>query len=136
MWGYLASRIAADHQTMKKRWKRLKRLFSRAMPKVSAVGGNGHRRRLRSRGEKRPTNVDRSLYRRRRHSHRLRPPAFEVEHGGKRAVCPNCGAEHQMIHDRVRRSWLHLDFFQFEAWFALASDSSSFAMISHGVSGG
>lgn len=41
---------------------------------------------------------------------------FEVEHTGKRAACPDCGAEHQLIHDRVRRSWRHLDFFQFEAW--------------------
>jgi len=41
---------------------------------------------------------------------------FEVEHTGKRAACPGCGAEHQLIHDRVRRSWRHLDFFQFEAW--------------------
>lgn len=41
---------------------------------------------------------------------------FEVEHTGGRATCPACGAEHQLIHDRVRRSWRHLDFFQFEAW--------------------
>jgi len=41
---------------------------------------------------------------------------FEVEHTGKRAACPACGVEHQVIHDRVRRSWRHLDFFQFEAW--------------------
>ena len=41
---------------------------------------------------------------------------FEVGHTGKRAACPGCGAEHQLIHDRVRRSWRHLDFFQFEAW--------------------
>lgn len=41
---------------------------------------------------------------------------FEVEHTGKRATCPACGVEHQVIHDRVRRSWRHLDFFQFEAW--------------------
>jgi len=41
---------------------------------------------------------------------------FEVEHTGKRAACPACGVEHQLIHDRVRRSWRHLDFFQFEAW--------------------
>ena len=41
---------------------------------------------------------------------------FEVEHTGRRAACPACGAEHQLIHDRVRRSWRHLDFFQFEAW--------------------
>jgi transposase len=41
---------------------------------------------------------------------------FEVEHSGTRAACPGCGAEHQLIHDRVRRNWRHLDFFQFEAW--------------------
>ncbi len=41
---------------------------------------------------------------------------FEVEHAGKRAACPACGVENQLIHDRVHRSWRHLDFFQFEAW--------------------
>jgi transposase len=41
---------------------------------------------------------------------------FEVENTGRRAACPDCGAEHPLIHDRVRRSWRHLDFFQFEAW--------------------
>ncbi len=41
---------------------------------------------------------------------------FEVEHTGKRAGCPACGAARELIHDRVRRSWRHLDFFQFEAW--------------------
>lgn len=41
---------------------------------------------------------------------------FEVEHTLKRADCPGCGAEHQLIHDRIKRSWRHLDFFQFEAW--------------------
>ena len=41
---------------------------------------------------------------------------FEVEHTGKRVPCPACGAVHQPVHDRVRRSWRHLDFFQLEAW--------------------
>ena len=41
---------------------------------------------------------------------------FEVGYAGRRLCCPACGAEHQGIHDRVRRSWRHLDFFQFEAW--------------------
>ena len=41
---------------------------------------------------------------------------FEVEHTSHRASCPACGSEQQLIHDRVRRSWRHLDFFQFEAW--------------------
>jgi transposase len=31
-------------------------------------------------------------------------------------TCPQCGAAGQRIHDRLRRSWRHLDFFQFEAW--------------------
>lgn len=41
---------------------------------------------------------------------------FEFEYTGRRAACPACGVKHQLIHDRVRRSWLHLDFFQFQAW--------------------
>lgn len=41
---------------------------------------------------------------------------FEVECQGVRLRCPGCGAEGQGIHDRVKRSWRHLDFFQFEAW--------------------
>jgi transposase len=31
-------------------------------------------------------------------------------------TCPHCGVVDQGIHERVRRSWRHLDFFQFEAW--------------------
>jgi transposase len=41
---------------------------------------------------------------------------FEVTCGAKRLSCPSCGALDQPIHDRNRRSWRHLDFFQFEAW--------------------
>ncbi|MBD3743420.1 MAG: ISL3 family transposase, partial [Stenotrophomonas sp.] len=41
---------------------------------------------------------------------------FEVGFTGKRHACPACGAADQGIHDRVRRDWRHLDFFQFEAW--------------------
>jgi transposase len=41
---------------------------------------------------------------------------FEVISQAKLAKCPGCGAEDQGIHDRVKRSWRHLDFFQFEAW--------------------
>jgi transposase len=41
---------------------------------------------------------------------------FEVSSEGSRLTCPACGAADQCIHDRVRRSWRHLDFFQFEAW--------------------
>ena len=41
---------------------------------------------------------------------------FEVDSTAKRLSCPNCGAADQGIHDRIRRDWRHLDFFQFEAW--------------------
>ncbi len=34
----------------------------------------------------------------------------------QRLACPSCGAADQGVHDRVRRDWRHLDFFQFEAW--------------------
>lgn len=41
---------------------------------------------------------------------------FEVVNTGARMACPACGAQGQAVHERVRRSWRHLDFFQFEAW--------------------
>ena len=41
---------------------------------------------------------------------------FEVKYTTKRADCPGCGQVEQGIHDRISRSWRHLDFFQFEAW--------------------
>ncbi|MDZ7813733.1 MAG: ISL3 family transposase [Ideonella sp.] len=41
---------------------------------------------------------------------------FEVSCQDAKLVCPHCGAADQMVHDRLRRSWRHLDFFQFEAW--------------------
>jgi transposase len=41
---------------------------------------------------------------------------FEVGYGEARLACPQCGASDQPIHDRNRRSWRHMDFFQFEAW--------------------
>jgi transposase len=41
---------------------------------------------------------------------------FEVGCEAKRQACPACGTPGQSIHDRVRRDWRHLDFFQFEAW--------------------
>jgi transposase len=41
---------------------------------------------------------------------------FEVACKARRLTCPGCGAAEQRIHDRNRRSWRHLDFFQFEAW--------------------
>jgi transposase len=41
---------------------------------------------------------------------------FEVVCQAALLTCPQCGAAGQRIHDRLRRSWRHLDFFQFEAW--------------------
>jgi transposase len=41
---------------------------------------------------------------------------FEIECSAARLVCPACGAANQPVHDRLRRAWRHLDFFQFEAW--------------------
>ncbi len=41
---------------------------------------------------------------------------FEVRCSAKMLACPQCGTAEQRIHDRLRRSWRHLDFFQFEAW--------------------
>ena len=46
----------------------------------------------------------------------LRRIDFEVRCSAKRLSCPHCGAAEQPVHDRLRRSWRHLDFFQFEAW--------------------
>ena len=41
---------------------------------------------------------------------------FEVSCSGALLTCPACGAAAQPVHDRLRRKWRHLDFFQFEAW--------------------
>jgi transposase len=41
---------------------------------------------------------------------------FEIGCRGAALSCPACGAGEQRVHDRLRRSWRHLDFFQFEAW--------------------
>ena len=41
---------------------------------------------------------------------------FQVTFGGRRHVCPACGAAAQPFHDRLARSWRHLDFFQYEAY--------------------
>lgn len=41
---------------------------------------------------------------------------FEVQCTAKRLSCPHCGHADQGIHDRVSKSWRHLDFFQYEAW--------------------
>jgi transposase len=41
---------------------------------------------------------------------------FEVSSDAKKLPCPACGVAGQGVHDRIKRSWRHLDFFQFEAW--------------------
>ena len=41
---------------------------------------------------------------------------FEITCQGALLACPQCGASAQPVHDRLRRSWRHLDFFQYEAW--------------------
>jgi transposase len=41
---------------------------------------------------------------------------FEVSCDTRQLTCPVCGASGQGIHDRIRREWRHLDFFQYEAW--------------------
>jgi transposase len=41
---------------------------------------------------------------------------FDVECKPALLTCPACGAASQKVHDRLPRSWRHLDFFQFEAW--------------------
>ena len=41
---------------------------------------------------------------------------FEISYQDARPACPLCSAAGQTVHDRLRRSWRHLDFFQFEAW--------------------
>ena len=41
---------------------------------------------------------------------------FDISCQDARLACPACGAEHQPVHDRLPRSWRHLDFFQYEAW--------------------
>ncbi|MCW8174513.1 ISL3 family transposase [Verminephrobacter aporrectodeae] len=41
---------------------------------------------------------------------------FEIGCQGAGLACPACGAAGQPIHDRLLRSWRHLDFFQFETW--------------------
>lgn len=35
---------------------------------------------------------------------------------GAKFACPACGAEGQPVHDTLRRSWRHLNFFQYEAY--------------------
>ena len=41
---------------------------------------------------------------------------FDVECKQALLACPACGAAAQKVHDRLPRSWRHLDFFQYEAW--------------------
>lgn len=41
---------------------------------------------------------------------------FEIGCEGASLSCLACGAAAQPLHDRLRRSWRHLHFFQFEAW--------------------
>jgi transposase len=41
---------------------------------------------------------------------------FDVECKQALLACPACGVASQMVHDRIPRSWRHLDFFQYEAW--------------------
>ena len=41
---------------------------------------------------------------------------FDVVCKAATLSCPSCGAAAQPVHDRLSRSWRHLDFFQFEAW--------------------
>jgi hypothetical protein len=39
---------------------------------------------------------------------------FDVVCTGQRMTCSHCGVVGQGIHERVRRSWRHLDFFQLQ----------------------
>lgn len=42
---------------------------------------------------------------------------FDLTCDAQRLACSACGLSDQGIHDRQRREWRHLDFFQYEAWF-------------------
>ena len=41
---------------------------------------------------------------------------FELICKANRLTCPHCQAAGQGVHDRLKRQWRHLDFFQYEAW--------------------
>lgn len=41
---------------------------------------------------------------------------FDLVCDAKWLTCPVCGLLDQGVHDRQRREWRHLDFFQYEAW--------------------
>jgi len=40
---------------------------------------------------------------------------FQIDNTAQRLACPACGAAEQPIHDRLARSWRHLNFFQYQA---------------------
>ena len=41
---------------------------------------------------------------------------FVVSCEANRLTCPNCGAADQPVHNRIERTWQHLNFFQFKAF--------------------
>ena len=41
---------------------------------------------------------------------------FELTCKANRLSCPHCQTPGQGVHDRIKREWRHLDFFQYEAW--------------------
>lgn len=41
---------------------------------------------------------------------------FELTCKATRLTCPHCQTAGQGVHDRLKRQWRHLDFFQYEAW--------------------
>lgn len=41
---------------------------------------------------------------------------FVVRCEAHRLTCPNCDATDQPVHDRIERTWQHLNFFQFKAF--------------------
>src|SRR5574337_1047334 len=40
---------------------------------------------------------------------------FQIDNTAQRLTCPACGAIDQPVHDRLSRSWRHLNFFQYQA---------------------
>ena len=40
---------------------------------------------------------------------------FQIDNTAQRLTCPACGAVDQPVHDRLPRSWRHLNFFQYQA---------------------
>jgi len=40
---------------------------------------------------------------------------FQIENTASRLTCPSCGAVEQPVHDRLSRTWQHLNFFQYRA---------------------